>query len=53
MRTIHTIPVPWGMSIEQSWEHISRGVALTTDTEPDWANVLVIDGKFVRVLPSG
>jgi hypothetical protein len=48
---IHTIPVPRGWSIEQSWEAITRG-DLLTDPEPMWANVEVNEaGKFRRVLP--
>jgi hypothetical protein len=48
---IHTIPVPRGMSVEQAWENIVRGVALT-DPTPAWANVEVRDGRIVRVLPA-
>lgn len=47
---IHTIPVPRGMSVEQAWENIVRGVALA-DREPAWANVEVKDGRMVRVIP--
>lgn len=51
MREIHTIPVPRGWSVEQSWEAISRG-DLLTDPEPQgWANVEVVEGVMVRVLP--
>lgn len=51
MREIHTIPVPRGWSVEQSWEAITRG-DLLTDPEPQgWANVEVRDGVMVRVLP--
>ena len=46
---VHTIPVPRGWSIEQSWEHIRRGVILT-DPEPNWAVILVRDTHLVRVL---
>jgi hypothetical protein len=48
---VHTIPVPRGWSIEQSWEAISRNVKLT-DPYPFWANVETTpDDKFIRVLP--
>jgi hypothetical protein len=39
------------MSVEQAWENIVRGVALT-DPTPAWANVEVRDGRMVRVLPA-
>lgn len=47
---IHTIPVPRSMSVEQAWECIARNVALA-DPEPEWANIEVKDGQFVRVVP--
>ena len=38
---IHTIPVPIGWSVEQSWEAISRGVKLVhPHGEPMWANII-------------
>lgn len=46
---VHTIPVPRGWSIEQSWEHIRRGVLLT-DPEPNWAVILVKAGRLDLVL---
>ena len=50
-RTIHTIPVPRGWSVEQAWEAIQRG-DLLTDPEPQgWANVEVHSGRMIRVLP--
>ena len=46
---IHTIPVPRGWSVEQSWEAIRRG-DLLTDPVPLWANVEVDPrGRMVRV----
>lgn len=45
---VHTIPVPRGWSPEQAWEAICRG-DLLTDPEPQWANVLVKDGRFVEL----
>ncbi len=48
---IHTIPVPRGWSVEQSWEAICRG-DLLTDPEPQgWANIETRNGNFVRVIP--
>lgn len=45
----HTIPVPRGWSVEQSWEAIRRG-DLLTDPVPLWANVEVDPrGRMVRV----
>lgn len=46
---VHTIPVPHGWSAEQAWEAIARGEALT-DPDPMWANVVVKDGRFVRLV---
>jgi len=40
MKSIHTIPVPDGWSIEQAWEAISRGDKLPINTQY-WANVEV------------
>lgn len=51
-RTIHTIPVPRGWSVEQAWEAISRDDCLS-DPCPSWANVEVVDGVMVRVLADG
>lgn len=48
MRELHTIPVPQGWSVEQSWEAISRDVLLT-DPDPDWAVIWVEDNKLVKV----
>ncbi len=47
-RQIHSIPVPLGWSPEQAWESIKRG-DLLTDPEPSWANILVLDGRFVEL----
>lgn len=50
---IHVIPVPRGWSIEQAWEHISRG-ELLTDPEPGWANVFTDENdRFLRVAREG
>lgn len=51
-RIIHTIPVPLGWSIEQSWEAIRRGDLLTHPRgEPTWANVETdADDHFIGVL---
>ena len=38
-KTLHTIPVPRGWSVEQAWEAIQRGDKLT-DPHPDWVNIL-------------
>lgn len=44
------IPVPRGWSPEQAWEAIKRGDVLT-DPDPRWANVEVLDGRFVQLHP--
>lgn len=50
MRVFHTIPVPRGWSIEQSWEAISNDVLLT-DPRPYWASIETTeDGKFIKVI---
>lgn len=49
---VHTIPVPQGWSPEQAWEAIKRGDVLT-DPEPAWANVRVVDGRFIELLTGG
>ena len=51
MREIHTIPVPRGWSVEQSWEAITRGDLLTDPDPQGWANVEVVNGVMVRVVP--
>lgn len=45
---VHTIPVPAGWSPEQAWEAISRGVLLP-ETDVNWANILVRDGRMIEV----
>ena len=50
MSRIHTIPVPYGWSIEQAWEAISRG-DLLPEEEQSWAVVETDDNdKFIRVI---
>ena len=50
MNRIHTIPVPYGWSIEQAWEAISREDELPDQGER-WANIETDDNdKFVRVI---
>ena len=49
---VHTIPVPRGWSPEQAWEAIQRGEHFHTGVEtpePSWANVLILNGRFVQV----
>ena len=46
---IHTIPVPQGWSIEQSWEAIANGDELP-DGPASWANVEISDGEMERVI---
>jgi hypothetical protein len=50
MSPIHTIPVPYGWSIEQAWEAIKREDELP-DEGQSWAVVETDDNdKFVRVI---
>ena len=44
---VHTIPVPKGWSIEQSWEAVSRGEGLPAEAV-EWVRVEVKDGKMTR-----
>ena len=37
------------MTPEQAWEEIKRG-NLLKDPRPDWANVIVKNGRFVELL---
>ena len=50
MNRIHTIPVPYGWSIEQAWEAIKRGDQLPDEGE-SWAVVETTDkDKFIKVI---
>lgn len=50
MSRIHTIPVPYGWSIEQAWEAITRD-DLLPDEGQSWVNIETDDNdKFVRVI---
>ena len=47
--SIHTIPVPHGMSVEVAWEMIKNGDKLN-DPDPRWANIEVDKkGNFVHL----
>jgi hypothetical protein len=43
---VHTIAVPYGWSIEQAWEAISRGDQLPIALPVSWHNVVVSDGRY-------
>lgn len=47
---VHTIPVPRGWSPEQAWEAIRREDGLEVASIDGWANVLIENGKYVRLL---
>jgi len=48
--SVHTIPVPHGMSVEQAWEMIKRGDKLL-DSDPRWANIETDEeGRFLRLI---
>lgn len=49
---VAVIPVPRGWSVEQAWEAISRGDVLA-DPEPNWATVLVYQGRLKKVYGDG
>ena len=50
MNRIHTIPVPYGWSIEQAWEAISREDELLEQGE-SWAVVETDDkDRFIRII---
>lgn len=48
---IHTIAVPRGWTIEQTWETISRGEGVPAEGEMDWVVLQVKDGKY-KVIPA-
>jgi hypothetical protein len=47
---IHTIPVPDGWSIEQSWEVIKRGDRIPPDIPVVWANIIEKEGRLIRIV---
>lgn len=48
--SVHTIPVPHGWSVEQAWEHLSRG-HLFTPAEQEQADMASIEVIGLRTVP--